>query len=942
MSTGYEHVCVHNKVATIGHGPARRPLAFHRQESFGSFTTEDADVFHSVTLPKKVSPPVCRRKLPSDKLVAGPDNELQTVFETRAARRRSKSVGEMTVRLKLIPDANTSEVSSSCHSVEHKDVRLLPVIAADPAHVSASSVVEESSVSEVSSECVPPLLPPRAQRLVTSSKAGGKLESKLKIKQTNHLMSLGGGSDTLAVDNLPISENRLKDKEAHPSVNSIQNKTVHCALSDNSDSREHSAGDRLLQRTVPGSDPGIGCKLTHKETSKLSRRLTRKMSCRQKQALMMEGEFDEFDELNVIVEGESDEDELSDRNERLMVPGGEKDADSDNSDVEFEKRVATKMNFERLQVDGDDIDTNEELKAVEMSKVQRIANELLCTERTYVKKLHLIDQVFHFEIIVRNREFHLFPEDVVPQMFSNIKSIYQFHNDFLLPQLEQRIINWHKVPRIGDVMKKFAPFLKLYTDYVRNFDHAMETINSWIEKSPKFASMLEELQKLPECGHLTLQHHMLEPIQRVPRYELILRDYMKHLEANSVDREDTQCALELVSKAAVHSNEAMRKIEKFRKLLDISESLGDNIDLISPTRELIKEGKILRISERDGDRYERYMMLFSDLLLVCHNLPVVIGSKQKYKIKSKIDIDGMEVCDGNNLEIANTFIVKGRQKSIELLASSPEEKLEWQTAIEDAIVDYTRKLLSRKATLQFLDVVSVQELGKRAPTWIKDQETSMCMRCSDNFTAFRRRHHCRACGLVVCNKCSSRKIRLAYDDDHENRVCNDCFKILQQTANESVASAETHGQPQPRKKGPGFLQVKASDPSIICAYLNMSCDRKTWHRRWFAVHKDFVLYSFKAHQDVVAMTSLPLPGYRVSVVRGGSDGTDPEDKFRIYHRGDKKTYYFQADSRTVRNKWVEVLEKVVFMELPDPVTLSPTASVSVRDVARSLSTHTQH
>ena len=28
----------------------------------------------------------------------------------------------------------------------------------------------------------------------------------------------------------------------------------------------------------------------------------------------------------------------------------------------------------------------------------------------------------------------------------------------------------------------------------------------------------------------------------------------------------------------------------------------------------------------------------------------------------------LQVCDGNNLVIANTFIVKGRQKSIELLA----------------------------------------------------------------------------------------------------------------------------------------------------------------------------------------------------------------------------------------------------------------------------------
>jgi len=42
----------------------------------------------------------------------------------------------------------------------------------------------------------------------------------------------------------------------------------------------------------------------------------------------------------------------------------------------------------------------------------------------------------------------------------------------------------------------------------------------------------------------------------------------------------------------------------------------------------------------------------------------------------------------------------------------------------------------------------VDELGRRAPMWVKDQETSMCMRCTDSFTMFRRRHHCRACGLV--------------------------------------------------------------------------------------------------------------------------------------------------------------------------------------------------
>lgn len=49
-------------------------------------------------------------------------------------------------------------------------------------------------------------------------------------------------------------------------------------------------------------------------------------------------------------------------------------------------------------------------------------------------------------------------------------------------------------PRIGDLMKTNAPFLKLYTEYVRNFDHAMNLINTWMEKSPKFSCLIKEIQ----------------------------------------------------------------------------------------------------------------------------------------------------------------------------------------------------------------------------------------------------------------------------------------------------------------------------------------------------------------------------------------------------------------------------------------------------------------
>lgn len=39
------------------------------------------------------------------------------------------------------------------------------------------------------------------------------------------------------------------------------------------------------------------------------------------------------------------------------------------------------------------------------------------------------------------------------------------------------------------------------------------------------------------CGSLTLQHHMLEPVQRIPRYELLLKDYLKKLPRDNPDYE---------------------------------------------------------------------------------------------------------------------------------------------------------------------------------------------------------------------------------------------------------------------------------------------------------------------------------------------------------------------------------------------------------------------
>ncbi len=47
-------------------------------------------------------------------------------------------------------------------------------------------------------------------------------------------------------------------------------------------------------------------------------------------------------------------------------------------------------------------------------------------------------------------------------------------------------------------------------------------------------------QSLPECRNLSLQHHMLTPVQRIPRYEMLLKDYLRKLPEDAADRTDAE------------------------------------------------------------------------------------------------------------------------------------------------------------------------------------------------------------------------------------------------------------------------------------------------------------------------------------------------------------------------------------------------------------------
>lgn len=574
--------------------------------------------------------------------------------------------------------------------------------------------------------------------------------------------------------------------------------------------------------------------------------------------------------------------------------------------ADTEAKVQERENGES-PLELEQLDQHQEMKETDEQKLHKIANELLLTERAYVNRLDLLDQVFYCKLLEEANRGS-FPAEMVNKIFSNISSINVFHSKFLLPELEKRMQEWETTPRIGDILQKLAPFLKMYGEYVKGFDNAMELVKNMTERIPQFKSVVEEIQKQKVCGSLTLQHHMLEPVQRIPRYELLLKDYLRKLPPDSPDWNDAKKSLEIISTAASHSNSAIRKMDNLKKLLEIYEMLGEEEDIVNPSNELIKEGQILKLAARNTSAQERYLFLFNNMLLYCVPRFSLVGSK--FTVRTRVGIDGMQIIETHNEEYPHTFQVSGKERTLELQASSEQDKEEWIKALQETIDAFQQRHETfRNAIAKDNDIhseVSTAELGKRAPRWIRDNEVTMCMKCKESFNALtRRRHHCRACGHVVCWKCSDYKAQLEYDGGKLNKVCKDCYQII---------SGFTDSEEKKRK---GILEIESAEVSgnsVVCSFLQYMEKSKPWQKAWCVIPKQdpLVLYMYGAPQDVRAQATIPLLGY---IVDDMPRSADLPHSFKLTQS--KSVHSFAADSEELKQKWLKIILLAVTGETPE-------------------------
>jgi len=118
------------------------------------------------------------------------------------------------------------------------------------------------------------------------------------------------------------------------------------------------------------------------------------------------------------------------------------------------------------------------------------------------------------------------------------------------------------------------------------------------------------------------------------------------------------------------------------------------------------------------------------------------------------------------LQASKMFTVHTPSKSFVVVAPTRHEAAEWRAALNAAA-----------SAAHAAAGTTPRPLSEVAPVWAQDSTAHSCHLCHREFGVLLRRHHCRRCGSLSCQKCASETLRLDFmgEDDLFHRVCKKCY-----------------------------------------------------------------------------------------------------------------------------------------------------------------------
>uniref|UniRef100_A0A6B2L0H6 DH domain-containing protein n=1 Tax=Arcella intermedia TaxID=1963864 RepID=A0A6B2L0H6_9EUKA len=211
----------------------------------------------------------------------------------------------------------------------------------------------------------------------------------------------------------------------------------------------------------------------------------------------------------------------------------------------------------------------------------------------------------------------ILPAAEVRRIFGNWKSIMTCHLE-VLDLLRERINSWESSKLIGDVFgeSKMNSITQLYKFYINNFDRSLAALEHYKQKSTSFKKFLEST--IERTGQLDLGGYLIMPVQRIPRYVMLLESILKCTKTTHPDYGNLEKAHERFKAMADFINQSKKNSEKFSEAKKICASIkGFPTETLLSTAgiSLIKSGSLLQV-EAENTQSKVFVVLLNTSLVI--------------------------------------------------------------------------------------------------------------------------------------------------------------------------------------------------------------------------------------------------------------------------------------------------------------------------------------
>ncbi|XP_029882964.1 probable guanine nucleotide exchange factor MCF2L2 isoform X11 [Aquila chrysaetos chrysaetos] len=310
-----------------------------------------------------------------------------------------------------------------------------------------------------------------------------------------------------------------------------------------------------------------------------------------------------------------------------------------------------------------------------------IINELIETERVYVEELQSIIEGYASEMDNPNL-VHLIPSALQNKkeiLFGNLPEIYEFHNRIFLKEIENCIENPELLARC---FLKRKEDLQIYEKYCQNKPRS-EAL--WRQCGDSI--FFQECQR--KLDHkLSLDAYLLKPVQRITKYQLLLKEMLK-CSKNSEGTAELEEALATMLDIIKSVNDSMHQIAITGYEGDVSE-LGKL--LMQGSFNVWTDHKKGHNKVKDLARFkpmQRHLFLYTKMLLFCKKREENTDGHEKtasYSFKNSLKMSTVGITEnvkGDNKKFEIWY--NGREEVYIIQASSVELKNTWISEIRKVL-----------------------------------------------------------------------------------------------------------------------------------------------------------------------------------------------------------------------------------------------------------------